>query len=473
MSGTLARLGVQGPEEAEIREFLSRLEGDGIETVRFLFSDQHGLLRGKALTVSAAESACRNGVTAPSSLLLKDTSHRTAFPVWDEDAGFGPGVMTGAGDILLVPDLSTYRRLPWSPHSAWVLCEVVQSDGTAIPFAPRTVLRDALARLHDRGIDMVCGLEVEFHIFAQSGVALTHEGGGMPGSPPHTAPLNHGYQLLTDTLYSEMEDLLDEIRRAAQAMGMPVRSIEVEFGPSQVEVTFDPAPAWTHAETMVMFRALAKQVCARRGLLASFMCRPIAPNIAASGWHLHQSLVDRETGRNLFTPETDTPSATASAWIAGLLDHAAECCLITTPTVNGYKRYQPHQLAPDRIQWGRDNKGAMLRALFQPGDAASRIENRVPEPAATPHYVMAAQILSGLSGLDRALVPPAPVERPYETDAPALPANLGAAIAAFDTGELFRNHPLRSYLATLKRAEWQRYLSALSEWEQREYLSAF
>ncbi|MEY8837973.1 glutamine synthetase, partial [Cribrihabitans sp. XS_ASV171] len=169
----------------------------------------------------------------------------------------------------------------------------------------------------------------------------------------------------------------------------------------------------------------------------------------------------------------DAPTETASAWIAGLLDHAAECCLITTPTVNGYKRYQPHQLAPDRVQWGRDNKGAMLRALFQPGDDASRIENRVPEPAATPHYVMAAQILAGLSGLDRGLAPPAPVDRPYDSDAPALPADLGAALDSFEGGDLFRGHPLGDYLSTIKRAEWRRYLSNLSEWENREYLALF
>ncbi|MEY8842700.1 glutamine synthetase, partial [Cribrihabitans sp. XS_ASV171] len=271
MSGTLAHLGVTGPDAEQIREFLSRLEGDGIETVRFVFSDQHGILRGKALTASAAESACRNGVTAPSSILLKDSSHRTVFPVWEGDVGFGPGVMTGAGDILMVPDLSTYRPLPWSRHSAWVLCDVVQSNGAAIPFAPRTVLRDALDRLHGRGIEMICGLEVEFHVFRPTEPGLAHDGGGMPGAAPATAPLTQGYQLLSETSYSMVEDLLDDLRRTAQAMGLPVRSTEVELGPSQFEFTFDPAAAWLHADNMVLFRALAKEVCARRGLLASFM----------------------------------------------------------------------------------------------------------------------------------------------------------------------------------------------------------
>jgi len=219
-----------------------------------------------------------------------------------------------------------------------------------------------------------------------------------------------------------------------------------------------------------------KQVCASQGLHATFMCRPVSEHAAASGWHVHQSLEDLETGANQMTPTDDAPTPLTAQWIAGLLDHAAESCLLTTPTVNGYKRYQPHMLAPDRIQWGRDNKGAMVRALFQPGDAASRIENRVPEPAANPYFVFASQILSGLSGLEQGLVPPAPVEMPYDSEASALPGNLGVAIDAFASGTLYADAlgpEFVRYMTTLKSAEWQRYLSALSEWEHREYSGLF
>jgi len=282
--------------------------------------------------------------------------------------------------------------------------------------------------------------------------------------------------LLTDTAYAGAEDILDLLRRTAVEIGLPVRSAEVEFGPSQFEFTFDPAPAWDHANNMVLFRTMVKQVCAANGLHATFMCRPVVDHAAASGWHVHQSLVELETGVNQMTPTDDAPNPLAARWIAGLLNHAAESCLLTTPTVNGYKRYQPHMLAPDRIQWGRDNKGAMIRALFQPGDAASRIENRVPEPAANPHYVFASQVLSGLSGLERELTPPAPVEMPYDSEAEALPANLGTAIEVFAEGSLYADalgSEFSRYMTTLKQAEWQRYLSTLSEWEHREYSGLF
>jgi len=476
-SGLLKRLGLLDRHaDEQIAQLLAKIEKDGIETVRFVFADQHGVLRGKSVVAGAVRSACRQGITAPSSLVLKDTSHRTVFPVWTKDAGFGEGALVGAGDLLLIPRPETYRPLPWSKHSAWVLCDIAQTDGTSIPFAPRTVLATALAKLQAQGLDMVCGLEIEFHVFRLLDQRLTHEDGGLPGAAPETAPLTHGYQLLTDNNYSMLEDVMDDLRRTAEALGLPIRSTEVEFGPSQLEFTFEPAKAMDHADNMVIFRSMVKQVCQRRGLHATFMCRPKVAHAAASGWHVHQSIVDLKTGDNLFTPKDNELTETARGWIAGLLTHAAETCLLTTPTINGYKRYQPFQLAPDRIQWGHDNKGAMLRALMTPDDHAARIENRVAEPAANPYFVFASQILGGLSGIERGLVPPDPVETPYNTDAPRLPTSLLAAIEAFEAGDLFTRTlgpTFVNYLSVLKHAEWNRYLSTISDWEQREYASLF
>jgi len=477
LDGTLGRLGLlAGDAQAQTDALMDRIEEDEIETVRFLFPDSHGVLRGKALVAGAVRTACKDGLRAPSSLILKDTSHRTVFDVWGDDAGFGAGAMTGASDLVLVPDPTTYRRLPWSPHSAWVLCDIAQTSGAAIAFASRTVLQTAIDRLAARDMALICGLEVEFHVFRIEDARLTHADGGMPGAAPRTLPLNHGYQLLSDTNYSAAEDLLDDIRRTADAIGLSVRSAEVEFGPSQFEFTFDPAPAMQHADNMAVFRTMVKEICQRKGLHATFMCRPAAPFAAASGWHLHQSLVSTETGANLFMSADDALTPQAAGWIAGLLAHAGESCLLTTPTVNGYKRFQPFQLAPDRIQWGRDNRGAMIRALLRAGDPASRIENRVAEPAANPHYFFASQILSGLSGIERELAPPEAVETPYASDARTLPTSLGAAIDSFAAGDLYREtlgDDFVAFLSHLKRAEWARYLSTVSDWEDREYSRLF
>ncbi|QDZ02637.1 glutamine synthetase [Nitratireductor mangrovi] len=476
--GRLAKLGLlDGDQLALAEDVIARVEAEGLETVRVLFADQHGVLRGKTVVVDALPSVFRSGMAITSTLLLKDTSHRTVFPVWGDDIGFGRGTLTGAADIMMVPDPSTFRILPWSPHSGWLLCDLHHTDGTPIPFSARRILRQAIDRLAATGRQLVCGLEVEFYVFQVEQPRLDHADGGMPASPPETSLLSHGYQYLTDARYDALEDVMDELRRACQAVGLPVRSMEAEFGPSQCEFTFQPDGPMNHADAMMLFRSLVKQVTAGMGLHATFMCRPKVEHGMASGWHLHQSLVDAKTGDNLFIPDDDGAlSSTASGWIAGLLDHAAETCFLTTPTVNGYKRYQAFQLAPDRIQWGRDNKGAMIRGLMTPGDAASRIENRVAEPAANPYLYFASQILSGLDGLERRLQAPSPVENPYDSDAASLPKSLIAAIDRFEASDFYRDRlgaDVVSWLTRIKRAEWERYLMTVSEWEQREYFSLF
>lgn len=462
---------------AAMNEVLARIEAEGIETVRVVFADQHGVLRGKTIVASALGSAMRNGMAITSTLLLKDTSHRTVFPIWGDDIGFGRGTLTGAGDIMMLPDPSTFKVLPWSPHSGWLLCDLFQKDGSPIAFSPRGILRKSIARLAERGMKLICGLEVEFYVFRVNDHKLEHADGGIPALPPETSLLAHGYQYLTESRYDALEEIMDDLRRACQKLGLPVRSMEAEFGPSQCEFTFEPDGPMEHADAMMLFRSMVKQICARKGLHATFMCRPKVEFGVPSGWHLHQSLVDRSSGDNLFIPNDDgSLSREASAWIAGLLDHAAETCLLTTPTVNGYKRYQAFQLAPDRIQWGRDNKGAMIRGLMAPGDKASRIENRVAEPAANPYLYFASQILSGLDGLERDLSAPASVENPYETNAALLPKSLIGAIERFETSEFYKKTfgpEVVSYFSHVKRAEWDRYLTTISEWEQREYFSLF
>ena len=458
-------------------DVLDQVAKRGIETVRLAFVDQHGVLRGKTIVASGLASAFRNGMAMTSTLLLKDTSHRTVFPVWQDDIGFGEGNLTGAGDVLAVPDPSTFRVLPWSPHSGWILCDLRYKDGRPMPFCVRSILKNAVEMLAADGMAMVCGLEFEFYVFRVEDPRLAHADSGMPATPPETSLLSHGYQYLTEARYDALEPVMDDLRRACQQLGLPVRSMEAEFGPSQCEFTFEPASPLSHADDTVLFRSMVKQVCARKGLHATFMCRPKFEGILPSGWHMHQSVVDTRTGANLMIPEADnTLSEIASGWIAGLLARAMESCVLTTPTVNGYKRYQPFQLAPDRIQWGNDNKGAMIRGLMTAGDPASRIENRVAEPTANPYLFMTSQILSGRDGVARGLEAPAPVENPYTSDAESLPKSLIAALERFDESDFYRQalgSDFVSYISRIKHAEWERYLMSVSEWEQREYFSLF
>ncbi|MEM7302902.1 MAG: glutamine synthetase family protein [Pseudomonadota bacterium] len=472
--GSLEKLGLLNDRHLEqAAACMQQIAGSGIETVRVLFADQHGILRGKTIVADAFASLFDTGICVPNTLLLKDTSHRTVFPVWTEEAA---GLPAGAADLLLVPDPSTFRRLPWSDHSAWIFCTPTNRNGSPLPLATRSILQNAIGRLDATGRTLKVGLEVEFQVFAVANDRLDHAAVGMPGQAIETRNTTQGYQLLTELLYDQAEPLLDDLRRTAQAMNLPVRSMEVEMGPSQYEFTFDPARPMEHADNMVMFRTMVKEVCARKGLHATFMCKPNLPKAAANGWHIHQSLCS-SSGENLMLPARDGAiSQDSSAWIAGLLEHAEASCLLTTPTVNGYKRYQPHQLAPDRMVWGWDNRGAMIRGLMAPGNETSRIENRVAEPAANPYLVFASQILCGLDGLERGLSAPEPVETPYMDGAKQLPDSLISAIGHFESSQFYRTalgDGFVDYLAKIRRAEWDRYHQTVSNWEQSEYFNLY
>jgi glutamine synthetase len=275
-----------------------------------------------------------------------------------------------------------------------------------------------------------------------------------------------------------MEPALEIIRRDVLALGLPLRSVEVEFGPSQCEFTFQPTRGLAPADNMVLFRSAVKQIARRHGFHATFMCRPKLPNVFASGWHLHQSIVSRTGGDNAFMSKdtSEVLSPFGRAYLAGLLEHARASAVFTTPTINGYKRYRTYSLAPDRAIWGRDNRGVMVRVLGGAGDAATRLENRIGEPAANPYLYMASQILSGLDGVDRNLDPGPSADTPYETRAALLPKSLHEAVSALGDDPFFRGalgKEFVDYYVHIKNAEIERFQAEVSDWEQREYFEMF
>jgi glutamine synthetase len=451
----------------------------GIDLVRVSFPDQHGILRGKTLTTAAFDGALESGCSAPSTLVLKDTSHRTAYPVFQPQSVAGVPQLTGVADLVLVPDPLTFRVLPWAPRTAWVLCDIYFPDGTAVPFSTRDLYRRVLADLAERGYDLVVGLEVEFHVFKLDDPRLAPADTGQPGESPLVSPLTHGYQLLTEDQLDRLDDVVQLLRSGLAALDLPLRSLELELGPSQLEATFAAQPGLEAADSMVLFRSAVKQLCRRHGYHATFMSRPHLPNIASSGWHLHQSLVDRESGENAFAARPDEYpllSKLGQSYLAGLLEHARAATAFSTPTVNGYKRFKPNSLAPDRVAWGIDNRGAMIRTIGTHGDAATRLENRSGEPAANPYLYMASQVVSGLDGVDRELDLAPATDAPYDAPAPRLPASLVEALDALRDDPLFAEKfgpDFISWFIELKRSELDRFLSSVTDWEQREYFDHF
>jgi glutamine synthetase len=461
--------------EGGVKDLLKEVADRGLEAVRFAFADQHGLLRAKTFAAAELAAVLKSGVGFPSSLLAKDTSNKTVFPVFTAGAGFGIPEMQGAADALMIPDPETFRVLPWVPKTGWVLCDLRFASGKPVPFDTRGLLRKALADLGEAGYGYRAGLEIEFHVFRLVDPRLRPEDAGQPGSPPEVALLSTGYQLLSETRHDLLEPALEALRRGLDGLELPLRSFECEFGPSQAEVTLSVQDGLAAADAMVLFRSAAKQILRRHGYHVTFMCRPKLPNVMSSGWHLHQSLTDR-SGVNAFMSNNDFLSATGKGFLAGLLAHAAASCAFATPTLNGYKRYRPYSLAPERAVWGRDNRGAMLRVLGGPGDPATRIENRIGEPAANPYLYFASQIYCGLDGVRRKLDPGAAEQTPYESKAAHLPRSLDEALAALREDACLKaglGAQFVDYYCRIKDAEIARFNLEVSDWEQREYFDLY
>jgi glutamine synthetase len=465
-------------QRAAARALTGEVASRGVEVVRFSFPDQHGILRGKTVTAAEFPKALGDGVTVTTTLFAKDTSHKTVFPVFTRGGGFGLDAMEGGADALMVADPTTFRVLPWAPKTGWLLCDPYFPGGEAVPFATRPLARRTLARLGDAGFEYVAGLEIEFHVFRLVDPHLRPADAGQPGEPPEVALLTQGYQYLTEDRYDRLDPVVEILRRDLEALRLPLRSLEVEFGPSQLEFTLGALPGLASADAMVLFRSAVKQICRRHGYHATFMCRPRLPNMMSSGWHLHQSLRRIVGGANAFVPAESghALSETGRYYLAGLLAHARGAAALATPTINGYKRYRPYSLAPDRIIWGRENRGALLRVVGGQGDPGTRIENRIGEPAANPYLYFASQILSGLDGIARKLDPGPSADAPYETKAPALPQTLAEALAALREDACLREglgSGFVDYFCRIKDAELARFNLEVSEWEQREYFDLF
>ena len=461
----------------------------GIEQIRLSWCDLHGDLRGKTVMPGALASALGNGIGLVGTLALKDTSDRTAFKVFEE-GGLGTlPEFANAGNLILRPEPKSYRHLPWADKTAWLQGQVYFTDGRPVQIDTRQVLKKALAALEGAGYAMQCGLEVEFHIYKIENTRpeLDPELAAWGALPPAVSMVHPGYRLLSEQWMDRADAPLAIVRRTAQALGLPLTSLEIELGPSQVEAVFDVTDALTAADNMVLFRSATTQALRRAGYHATFMCRPPFPSIMSSGWHLHQSLVHLETRQNAFLPTTARRGADPLAasshlspvgthYLAGLLAHASACTALSNPTINAYARFQPNALAPQSIIWGADNRGAMLRVINS--GEASRIENRVGEPLANPYLYFSSQIYAGLDGLQRTLAAPKATLSPYQNSAAKLPTSLHAALDALEKDTALTTglgSDFVQYFAHIKRQEIARYEAAEDavDWQRREYFARY
>jgi glutamine synthetase len=479
----------------ELKLFLEKGE---LHFVRMAWADPHGASRAKAVTVPAFLSALTAGYNINVATTTLDSANARTFSSFTRGGGMGLPEMTGSPNLTIVPDPATFRVLPWAPGVAWILCDEYFNSGVPFHFSPRHVLRRQLRRLSERGWNYVVGLEVEWYLLRVVQDQLCDDNIGAPGlrgQPVKTAPPEPGYSYHSESNLDLMQPVLSALAEAYERIHLPLRSVENEWGPGQVECTFAARDALQAADNLMLFRTATKQIIRRLGYCATFMCRPGLKGYYSSGWHLHQSLVEargaqHQPRRNLFMPEREDEflSPRGLHFLGGMLKHAAASSPFTTPTVNGYRRFRPNSLAPDRAGWGFDHRGAMLRVLGGANDPASRIENRAGEPAANPYLFIASQIIAGLDGIDQAIDPGPRDEEPYAADRPPLPKSLPAALDALEREPVFRRElgdVFIDYFLKLKRNEAGRFQKWLEEggdqppddgttdWEQREYFDFF
>jgi glutamine synthetase len=488
----IRRHGLWTEEQHSAAELVAaRVEAEDLRTVRVSAADPHGKLRGKTVLAGLFGSVLRNGVDFASAIFHFDTADGIVYNPFVADGSLGDGRLGGFPDVVLVPDPLTFTTLPWAPRTGWCLGSVYYNDGTPVPFDGRQQLRRQLDALRETyGLRYLVGLEVEFYLTRLVEAPLSFDalgGPGNPPAPPQVTALSHGYAYQSEDHQDQIEPILAQLADNLLGAGLPLRTMEDEWGPGQCEFTFSPLPGLEAADAMLLFRAGVKQVARRMGLHATFMCRPALPSFYASGWHLHQSLIDA-SGVNVFATALDSGevlSPVGRQFVAGILEHADAASVFTTPTLNGYRRRTPFSLAPDRSTWGIDNRAAMLRVQGGPGDHSTHVENRVGEPAANPYFYLTSQLVAGMDGLARRLDPGDPEIEPYAAEhRPLLPTTLMDAVEVLRKSALYRGalgDGFVDWLVGIKDFEIARFVEAegawdaetVSQWEHREYFSQY
>lgn len=386
-------------------------------------------------------------------------------------AGF---VRIEESDMLLKPDLKTFRIFPWGDPEARVarlICDVWNTDETPFSGDPRLVLKRAVAEAAELGYTMNAGVEAEFFLFQRDGdgvaTTITHDAGG--------------YFDLTPV------DLGEKARRMIvndlEAMGFEVEAAHHEVAPGQHEIDFKYAEAIRTADDLTTFRFIVRNAALAHGLHATFMPKPIFGQ-NGSGMHTHQSLF-RDGENAFFDPDGEFQLSDSMRWyIGGLMRHARALTAITNPLVNSFKRLVAGYEAPVDIAWSHKNRSPMIRVPDRRG-VGTRVEFRMPDPSCNPYLALAAQLAAGLDGIRNEIDPGPPMDvnvwnltdaERDEHKLESLPANLGEAIGELENSSFMRatlgDHVFENFVSA-KKQEWEEYISQVTNWEVERYLTSY
>ncbi|MFO7259922.1 MAG: type I glutamate--ammonia ligase [bacterium] len=436
-------------------EVLERLRAENVRSLRLQFTDITGVIKSVEVPASQFDKALEGQ-------LVFDGSSIEGFVRIEES------------DMVLKPDLSTFAVYPWTDGDARVarlICDVYTADGRPFEGDPRHVLRRQIEAAAAMGYRMMAAAEAEFFLFYR-----TPE--GAPTLRPHDAG---GYFDLTPVDLGEItrREVVDTLER----MGIEVEASHHEVAPGQHEIDFRHADALVTADNLSTFRFVVRSIALRHGLHATFMPKPIFGQ-HGSGLHTHQSLFKGEENAFYDPKAPDQMSRVMRWYVGGLLEHARSFCLVTNPLVNSYKRLVPGHEAPVHVAWAHRNRSPLVRVPARRG-TATRVELRMPDPAANPYLALAVQLAAGLDGIRRRIEPPEPVEKNIFTLSvrdrrryriQELPRDLGEALDEFRRSALMREvlgEHVFQHLIAAKEQEWQEYSTYVHGWEIDRYLASY
>lgn len=386
-------------------------------------------------------------------------------------------------DLTAHPDPGTFLVPMWeTPGIAMMFCYVSNPDGSPFEGDPRGRLKATVDELEEEGYGFNTGPELEFFYVKEEGGSITPFGSGGYFDLPPLDPT---------------EDMKMETVMCLEAAGFQLDKVHHEAAQGQQEIIYRYSEALKTADNVILYKLAVKTIAQKHGAKATFMPKPFW-GINGSGCHVHQSLTELDTGRNLFSdPESETGlTEEAIHYIGGILEHAGSMSLVVAPLVNSYKRLVPHYEAPVYVCWGLANRSVLVRIPLYPGEKSkvTRIEYRHPDPSSNPYLVATAILKAGMEGIKKKTEPMEPVtDNVYEFGAPeldkrgitTLPEHLGEAIEAFESDRLV-TEALGGYLAEnlseLKREEFESYSDftgvewaasrpQITSWEYERYLT--
>jgi len=443
-------------DEGGLAAAAAALAERGIDVVRLGYSDLIGAERGRDLLVNRFARTVGDGVA------FCRTVYGTS-PMGDVVEIEQGGLADGLPDVVAFPDLSTLADVPWEPGVAHCIADVYNPDGTPSQESPRNVLRSIVERFAELGMRPTVGPELEFYVLERDG-----------GSPTGWRRYGEGTgNVYVSGLKGDPENVLLRSLRNLSRYGLDVVAANHEFCSGQFEINLWHSEALDAADRAFRFKTAVKELARQEDKLATFMAKPFNDE-GGSGFHLHFSTWDSDE-RPLFDDPSGRAglSKTALSAIAGIIKHAPALAALANPTVNSYKRFGPDTLAPWLIDWGLDNRSAMVRIPPERGRAA-RLELRLGDATANPYLAIAGLLAAAYLGIRDGLTPPEPLAG-YGYDpakADKIPQHLGAALDALeadaDFAELLGARFVTAFLA-YKRNELERFSRWVTDWEFREY----